>query len=269
MTYGRDLRALRKRQGLTLREFGRLCGISGDELARYERGEKSPRQENTRKIADALGEPILAIRNGLVWTEDEKETRPEALREGILELMRETFGGLEAGTFQDSLGRMESCYIAGVPPDTFTVYEEDLETLAESIKASAISLAEHMKDVRPEEDIQRELLEGLGTLPPEEDAPGLTDQQWQAIQDLLPPENTGRGRAYKDNRLVLEGILYWMRTGTAWKKLPERYGRFRCVRDRLRLWNETGLWPKVLARMLALNIISEHEIVVDRTTFRK
>ena len=66
MTYGRDLRALRKRRGLTLREFGRLCGISGDELARYERGEKSPRQENIRKIADALGEPILSDRKSVV-----------------------------------------------------------------------------------------------------------------------------------------------------------------------------------------------------------
>ncbi len=38
----------------------------------------------------------------------------------------------------------------------------------------------------------------------------LTDQQWERIAHLLPPENTGKqGRPLKDNRLMLNGIA-WM-----------------------------------------------------------
>jgi len=49
----------------------------------------------------------------------------------------------------------------------------------------------------------------------------LSDEPWEFIEPLLPPPH-GRPRA--DDRQVLNGILYVLRTGIPWNDLPERYG---------------------------------------------
>ena len=42
----------------------------------------------------------------------------------------------------------------------------------------------------------------------------LTDEQWKRIQPLLPPEYTGKkGRPRKDNRTVLNGMLWMNHSG--------------------------------------------------------
>ena len=42
----------------------------------------------------------------------------------------------------------------------------------------------------------------------------LTDEQWKRIQALLPPEYTGKkGRPRKDNRTVLNGMLWMNHSG--------------------------------------------------------
>lgn len=52
----------------------------------------------------------------------------------------------------------------------------------------------------------------------------LNDEQWQKIEPLLPKTKPGRvGRPPADNREVLEGILWILRTGASWKDLPKRY----------------------------------------------
>ena len=38
---------------------------------------------------------------------------------------------------------------------------------------------------------------------------------------------------------------------------------------RLRLWNDMGVWPGVLAKMLELGIMEEGSIVVDSVRFRE
>lgn len=51
----------------------------------------------------------------------------------------------------------------------------------------------------------------------------LTDEQWEVIKPLIPqpPKRPdGRGRPRRDNREVLNGILWIMRTGAQWKDMP-------------------------------------------------
>ena len=55
----------------------------------------------------------------------------------------------------------------------------------------------------------------------------LTDEHFEQINRLLPPEDSGRGRPPTvKNRAALEGILYILRTGTPWRDLPSAYGRW-------------------------------------------
>ena len=42
----------------------------------------------------------------------------------------------------------------------------------------------------------------------------ITDSEWSRVVDLLPPENTGkRGRPSKDNRTILNGMIWIARSG--------------------------------------------------------
>lgn len=52
----------------------------------------------------------------------------------------------------------------------------------------------------------------------------LTDDEWNRIADLLPPENTDKqGRPRKSDRVILHGIVWIARSGASWRDLPERY----------------------------------------------
>lgn len=53
----------------------------------------------------------------------------------------------------------------------------------------------------------------------------LTDDEWNRVAPLLPPENSGKqGRPSKCNRTILNGIVWIARSGAPWRDLPERYG---------------------------------------------
>jgi len=48
--------------------------------------------------------------------------------------------------------------------------------------------------------------------------------EWAVIRPLLP--NKPRGVARVDDRRVINGIFYVLRTGSPWRDLPERYGPY-------------------------------------------
>lgn len=242
MTVGLQINALRRQRGLTLEELSALCGVHRDDLGQYERGGMTPRPETVERIARALDAPIAAIREGMAWTAPRPTESWETagddrlLREGIEETVRES--------------------------GAFPLEEREVLALMESVKAAVPALIERLKDTRPPAVINRELLEQLGLAPPERGEDWtLTDGQWDRLRDLFPPEKGGRGRALKSNRLMLEGILYRMRTGAAWKDLPARYGRYKCVSDRLSLWTRTGVWDRALPRLRELGLLDGPEDV--------
>ncbi|MBE0343599.1 transposase [Paenibacillus sp. 28ISP30-2] len=57
----------------------------------------------------------------------------------------------------------------------------------------------------------------------------INEQNWERIQQLLPPENTGEGRLSKPNRVMLNGMLWKVKTGAPWRDLPERFGPWKPV----------------------------------------
>jgi transposase len=77
----------------------------------------------------------------------------------------------------------------------------------------------------------------------------LTDQQWEKIAPLLPPQKPARGRPAKDHRTVLNGILWVLRTGAPWRDLPERYGPWQTAYSRFYRWQQAGVWQKVLKEL--------------------
>lgn len=55
------IRRKRAEQGHGMNRFAALVGLDGSTLSRIETGQRNPRPENLKKIADALGCPITEI----------------------------------------------------------------------------------------------------------------------------------------------------------------------------------------------------------------
>lgn len=87
--------------------------------------------------------------------------------------------------------------------------------------------------------------------------PLVSDELWKRIEPLLPPAKKRRkrfpGRMPLDNRKVLTGILFVLKTGIAWAQLPQEMGcgsGVTCWR-RLHEWQEAGVWQKLHEVLLA------------------
>src|ERR1043165_61111 len=101
--------------------------------------------------------------------------------------------------------------------------------------------------------------------------PILTDELWELIEPLLPPEPPrpkGGRRRYPD-RAVLTGILFVLRTGIPWEMLPQEMGcgsGMTCWR-RLRDWQRVGMWERLhrvlLDRLGCANAIDWSRACVD------
>jgi len=92
----------------------------------------------------------------------------------------------------------------------------------------------------------------------------LTDFEWGFIAPLLPQNSRGVKRV--DDRRVLNGIFFKMRTGIPWRDLPERYGPYTTVYNRFNRWTKAGIWDRLM------DVIADahnHDLVmVDGTSVR-
>ncbi|HET7269486.1 MAG TPA: IS701 family transposase, partial [Rubrobacter sp.] len=74
----------------------------------------------------------------------------------------------------------------------------------------------------------------------------LTDEQWELVRPLLPPQRGAVGRPPLGHRMVLGGILWVARTGSSWREMPEEYGNWETAYRRHELWTKQGLWQRIL-----------------------
>ncbi|WP_345475945.1 IS5 family transposase, partial [Actinoallomurus oryzae] len=98
----------------------------------------------------------------------------------------------------------------------------------------------------------------------------LSDEQWQAIEPLLPPSGVN-GRPRVDDRRVINGMLFKAKTGVAWRDLPERYGPWKTVYNRFWRWSRNGTLTMLVsrARVIAEAIDElDREVSVDSSIVR-
>ena len=72
----------------------------------------------------------------------------------------------------------------------------------------------------------------------------LTDFEWSVMAPLLP--NKVRGVKRVDDRRVLNGIFWRLRTGAPWADIPERYGPHTTCVNRFNRWRKAGVWDRIL-----------------------
>jgi transposase len=78
----------------------------------------------------------------------------------------------------------------------------------------------------------------------------LSDAEWERLRPFLPVGN-GRCGRWRDHRQVIDGILHRVRTGVQWRDLPERFGPWKTVYERHRLWSADGTWERLLQEVQA------------------
>lgn len=77
----------------------------------------------------------------------------------------------------------------------------------------------------------------------------LTDFEWRVIELLLPSKPRGVPRV--DDRRVLNGIFWVLRSGAPWRDLPERYGPRTTCYNRFVRRRKVGVWNRMMAAITA------------------
>src|SRR5438034_9536507 len=68
----------------------------------------------------------------------------------------------------------------------------------------------------------------------------LADAEWELVAPLLPAERGREGRPAGDNRVVVNGILWHLRSGAPWREMPSRSGKWNTVYRRYRSEEHTS-----------------------------
>lgn len=104
----------------------------------------------------------------------------------------------------------------------------------------------------------------------------VTDALWEAVEPLLPrhqPSPQG-GAPRRNDRACLEGIVYVLRGGIAWRLVPQaEFGvsGSTCWR-RFHEWTQCGVWDKVHRKLLGLlgqqGQLDVERVIIDSASVR-
>lgn len=78
----------------------------------------------------------------------------------------------------------------------------------------------------------------------------LDDAAWARIEPVMPSSDGQRGRPFRDHREIVEGIIYRLRTGIAWRDLPESFGPWQTVWKRHKRFSVDGTWDRIHSRLV-------------------
>jgi len=71
----------------------------------------------------------------------------------------------------------------------------------------------------------------------------LADDEWAAIKPMLP--NKPRGVPRVNDRRVLNGIFWVLRSGAPWRDLPDDFGPYTTCYNRFVRWRRAGVWGRI------------------------
>jgi transposase len=95
----------------------------------------------------------------------------------------------------------------------------------------------------------------------------LSDEEWDRIKDYIPSNKQKKqGRPAKDNRLMMNAILWIARSGAPWRDLPERYGPWETVYTRFKNWDENHVFDDIFA-MLSIDA-DYQDLSLDSTSIK-
>ena len=95
----------------------------------------------------------------------------------------------------------------------------------------------------------------------------LTDAEWRIFGPLLPDRGE-RGPPVSEKRRTVNGILWILRTGAAWRDMPASYGNWNSVFIRFTRWSKLGVWDAAFDALASLRPPEDAEHSIDSTIVR-
>ena len=73
----------------------------------------------------------------------------------------------------------------------------------------------------------------------------LDEMEWRLVRDLIPNASLTKEPQQGAIRASVNGILWRMRTGQPWDRVPRQYGDHTSICRRFTEWRKTGVWQRV------------------------
>ena len=80
----------------------------------------------------------------------------------------------------------------------------------------------------------------------------ITTEQWEYIKEFLPAKKV-MGRPRVDDKKLLNGIMYVLKTGCRWNDMPKEYGNGKTANRRFRELEKTKFFEKLNKALLKDN----------------
>ncbi len=82
----------------------------------------------------------------------------------------------------------------------------------------------------------------------------LSDYEWSVIGPMLP--NKPRGVPRVNDRRVLNGIFWVLRSGAPWRDVPESYGPPTTCYNRFVRWRRAAVWDRIMNALAAAHDVT-------------
>ena len=73
----------------------------------------------------------------------------------------------------------------------------------------------------------------------------LADPEWEVIKPFVPQCLTGGRQEEIPRREIINGILYVLRGGNAWRMMPHDLPKWKTVYHYFNLWQRKGIWERI------------------------
>lgn len=73
----------------------------------------------------------------------------------------------------------------------------------------------------------------------------LTDAEWELLEPLVPPPKVGGNSRHVNIREIVNGILYVLRSGCAWRMMPHDLPGWSTVYGYFNRWSKDGTWERI------------------------
>ena len=96
----------------------------------------------------------------------------------------------------------------------------------------------------------------------------MSDAEWAFFEPFVVEKGPRRGRRPRDHRLVLDGVFWIARTGTAWRDLHSDFGAWNSVYRQFRRWTQAGIWDVMLEALNETGTGYDGVQMIDSTIIR-
>ena len=98
----------------------------------------------------------------------------------------------------------------------------------------------------------------------------LTDEMFDRLEPVLLEIKPKVGAPpQQSDRMFIEAVLYVARTGIPWRDLPDEFGNYSAVYNRLKRWKANGTWEQLWLELQANEVSLSDNLYIDSTPIHR